>query len=85
MKLLLILAMFSSSAMADNYPHWAIPLISGVAIGAIIGNTYQQRPPQYIPPPTYYPPSYSTPVYGHHYETIYDGYCGCYKTVLVLH
>lgn len=88
-KLMILLLLCSTTVQADN---WLVPLFGGVALGTIIGGTrYEPRPyyivesRQYYQPPAtvYYPPNYGGSPYGYHYESIYDGYCGCYKTVLV--
>lgn len=82
-----ILLTMSASAMADGHHYsggWVAPLIGGIAAGAIIGGIYNNQRPYYATPPTvYYPPNYGGSPYGYHYESIYDGYCGCYKTVIV--
>lgn len=82
-----VLLTMSTSVIADGHHHgigWVAPLIGGIAAGAIIGGgIYNNQRPYYAPPPVYYPPNYGGSPYGHHYESIYDAYCGCYKTVLV--
>jgi hypothetical protein len=62
---------------------WVVPLIGGVAIGTVIGNMYRQPQPVYMPPTIIYPPTYPGIPRGYHYETIYDGYIGSYRTVIV--
>lgn len=62
--------------------HWVAPLIGGIAAGALIGGIYHNGHPHYAQPPITYQPNYGAP-YGYHYETIYDTYCGCYKSALV--
>lgn len=89
MKLLILTLLFcSSTVLADGYHHhhggnWVAPLIGGVAIGAIVTDIYRQPAPVYAPPPQYYPPNYGGAPYGYHYESLYDAYCGCYKTALI--
>lgn len=88
MKLLILtLLLCSSSVFADEHHHhgggWVAPLIGGVAIGAIVTDIYRHPAPLYAPPNAYYPPNYGGAPYGYHYESIYDGYCGCYKTALI--
>ena len=61
-KLMFILILCSSNAQAHD---WVLPLVGGVVIGSVIGNShYDHRPyyeprPYYQPPaPVYYPPNY---------------------------
>ena len=80
-RVLFCLLLLSFNVSADVQHHggnWVAPLIGGIVVGTIVGNTYS-RP---TPPSVYYPPNYGGSPYGYHYESIYDAYCGCYKTVL---
>ena len=83
-KIVMVLFLvFSLSAIADGHHHaggWVAPLIGGVIIGGVIGSVSR---PHYVEPPVYYGNPYSNPGYGYHYETIFDQYCQCFKTVLV--
>lgn len=79
-----LLIAITTSSLADGHHSsgWVAPLIGGVAVGAVIGGIYNSRPIYTPPPSVYYPPGYAGATYGYHYESIYDAYCGCYKTVL---
>lgn len=87
-KLMILLLLCSTTVHADD---WILPLFGGVALGTIIGSARYEQPyyivesrQYYTPPaPVYYPPNYGGSPYGYHYGSIYDGYCGCYKTVLL--
>lgn len=80
-----LLLTISASSLADGHHHgggWVAPLIGGIAAGVVIGGIYNSRPVYSPPASVYYPPGYAGVPYGYHYESIYDQYCGCYKTVL---
>ena len=63
--------------------NWIAPVLIGGIIGYEISR--QQQPVVTQPPVIVYPPVSSPPYppYGYHYEQMLDGYCNCYRTVLV--
>ena len=89
-KLALFLSLLlTTPAFADGYYrhgghrgggyNWVGPAIIGGAIGYVLAQprtVYVNPPPQVVYQNPY-------PPYGYHYETILDGYCNCYRTVLV--
>lgn len=80
MKKILLVALLITSFDSRSDGSWVAPLVGGVIIGGVIWSVAR---PQYAPPPIYYGNPYSNPGYGYHYETMFDPYCQCYKTVLV--
>ena len=58
-----------------------VPLVIAGAVG------YALAQPRTVvvntPPPVYYPNTYPPVPYGYHYEQVLDGYCNCYRWVLV--
>jgi hypothetical protein len=86
--LLLTLLLTSTSTMADGYHGgWVAPLITGLAVGAIISNATAPQPYYVQPAPPVYvqPPVYNHVPYGYHHEPVYDSYCGCYRTAIIMH
>lgn len=88
---ILISAMLATPAIADGYRHgprhghhhgynWVAPVIIGGTIGYLLAQPRYNQQNVVIIPPGSLPP----PPYGYHYETFLDGYCNCYRTVLVL-
>lgn len=85
-----VLAMFSMTATADD---WIAPLLGGI----ILGNVFSSPPVQsqnyyYAPPPpptiiyndyynTYVPPTYIYRLPQYRTHQIWDGYCGCYRSI----
>jgi len=89
---IVVFTIMSGCASADGYYNhhyyqgsnqnsWVVPLIGGVVIGTFVGNAYRQPQPVY-PPTMVYPPQYQGVPYGYHYESIYDGYLGGYRTII---
>jgi hypothetical protein len=93
------LLIFASTAHADrNWHHnnyyrsgnnygWVAPAIIGSAVVYGLTRPYYVAPPPvvYAPQPVYIQqpnPAYAPPL-GYHWDTILDGNCNCYKTVLV--
>jgi hypothetical protein len=90
--LVLLLAILSTTAIADGYhnrnyhghggsDNVLLPLIVGGTIGYIIAQprTVIVQQPQYAPLPSYVPAN--EPIY--QYQNIYDGNCACYRQILV--
>jgi hypothetical protein len=69
----------------SNYG-WVAPAIIGGAVVYGLTRPYYAPPPVvYAPPPVYIQqpnPAYNPPA-GYHWDTMLDGSCNCYKTVLV--
>jgi hypothetical protein len=87
-KLVVCLALISNLAWADGYRHhhgggnWIAPFVLGGIVGYGMSRPYVMPPPVIPPPP---PVIYNMPPtpYGYRYETIFDAYCNCYRTVLI--
>lgn len=85
--LLLLALSYSTPSSAHGYRYygndnWLVPAL----VGGLIGYAFVR--PQYIPPvytaPVYTPPPvYYNPYPYYRYVTIWDGYCPCYRTVMV--
>lgn len=86
-----VLAMCSLSATADD---WIAPLLGGIILGNVFSSppaysqNYYYVPPS--PPPTiiysdyynpYVPPTYIYRLPQYRTHQIWDGYCGCYRSI----